>query len=124
MDNATRHVWLHRIGFALCAVWLGVAIDREIFEHDPGLYGFHTPTVEAALQACVSDDSRQRFECTEAAILAQHRASFLTAVERSVIVFAPPLLVAFLVHRLARPRPQEGDYFSRVPPPIKRWRVR
>jgi hypothetical protein len=116
------------LGWLACAGWLLFAIDREIFELDPGQMGFRAPSVEAEMKNCTSEDMRLRYDCKEQAILANQRMQFLKAAGRWFFIFGPPIVVGMLGRRLLRERPRVPlrtfDTVARRRPSIEKWRVK
>ena len=98
--------------------WAVIVLDRAVIE--PGTQ--ETPVIEAG-KNCTSEDMHQRYECTEAAILAHQREKFVRYIGIGLLLFGPPIGLWTLMNRLSNAsvtnlRP------DRRPPPISKWRVR
>ena len=103
---------------AISILWIAGVIDRAVIEQDPGA----SSVVEAG-RNCTSEDMHQRYECTEAAILAHQREKFVRYIGLGSLLFGPPLGLWLVTRRLSRAsvsnlRP------DRRPPSISKWRVR
>ncbi|MBF0268220.1 MAG: hypothetical protein HQL44_06480 [Alphaproteobacteria bacterium] len=91
---------------------------------------FYVPSHEAyfeqqrynrKIDECRGERSSQRYDCRESLILSKLRGEFYDWTERFVIVFAPPLLLIWLVTKLAMPkRPPPGGLFRNKPEPQRR----
>jgi len=109
---------------AFSILWLAVIIDREILEADSNQMGIKAPVVEAEIKNCTSTDVHQRYECTENAILANQRSTFVKAIGLGFLMFGPPIALWLLSGWLDRFSFGGGYKPDRRPPPISRWRVR
>jgi hypothetical protein len=118
MKERAMRAWLQKAGWLACAGWLVFAINREILQSDSGRFGFRAPGVAAGMKNCTSDDPRQRYACTEHAILAGQRSEIAGALEGGAVIFGPPLLFGLLGWLALR------DSRGKRPASIKRWRVR
>ena len=110
---------------AFSILWLAVIIDREILEADSRQMGINAPSVEAEIKNCNNAASKQRYECTESAILAHQRKTFIDAIGLGILMFGPPIGLWLLANWLDHA--SFGGYRvrpGRRPPSIKKWRVR
>jgi hypothetical protein len=112
------NILLKYLVVTLSILWMAVVLDRAVIEQDWG----GAPVIEAG-KNCTSEDMHQRYECTEAAILAIQRAKFVRSIGIGLLLFCPPIFLWLVTKRLSSTsvtnlRP------DRRPPPISKWRVR
>jgi hypothetical protein len=103
---------------AISILWAALVIDRAVIDEDPSA----TPLLDAG-KNCTSEDMHQRYECTEAAILATQRTKFIRYSGLGLLAFGPPIGLWMLTQRLSRssgPDLRPG----RRRPSIQKWRVR
>ena len=103
---------------AISILWAVVVLDRAVIEADPS----DALVIEAG-KNCTNEDMHQRYECAEAAILANQRAKFIRYIGLGLLLFGPPIGLWMVTKRLTSTSVKNLRP-DRRPPSIKKWRVR
>ncbi|CAA6605248.1 hypothetical protein MTBLM1_50074 [Rhodospirillaceae bacterium LM-1] len=117
LRRAQRFRYLAMAAGLIWALFMGWS---EFFVPSHEAY-FEQQRYSRKIDECRGERSSQRYDCRESLILSKLRGEFYDWTQRFVIVFAPPLLLIWLVTKLATPkRPPPGGLFRQKPDPQSR----